>query len=483
MYLQNFVQEKSWITDSSTLDINNRLKLKERIAFNYTLEKGLEKGLLEHDSSSDFENQVQINCIEVLEESHEIEKLISPTVTSIPEKEKKKLSNQISTNVSNKKITKSLKISEKNCLVNHCEQYDSSLQNNTLSLLIPFIPKIVEQFLSENWFRDLFPNLNSQTFPSGCSTSSCFSIIFSACSNNRVHHPTTGALHAILLLDRQSYLSQSEKECISELIIDKLLFPTIPIHFPPNKEFKFDCLSVLNKFCSPNSIKYISSLLVIFLRGDLETRRNVLNYLKCYGLSDPFQYLTRELDSWDIESLETPFDSVRLLNYTIDWLKKLINTIINFTNPFEHISSKSNTTSFPTCIEALNNLVKQKTQLELKSGIIITKQRTLSPVPVSVDPKLKSVVSFPKICSVQKVIRMGETHNSQCHAERETTLINFKKSSLMGMMDNRTSQNLLLHIPVHLQNLTLSQSNQSSVIVEPLQLKRKYFQLTQSQLL
>ena len=481
MYLENSYLEISTITDSSIFDINKHLfQSNDKSKDNFNKHNSLENSLLGDNIISKFEEKSQYHIENIPEQSEDIDQHLSPspTILSITNQRKGNLfGHETSIKLINKKIAKS---SDKPILRNDHNQSCTSIQNTLLPLSTPFIPRILEQFLSEKWFKDLFPDLNSKTFPTNCSLSSCYSIIFSTCSHTLDNlFSTIEALQSIILLDKLSCFSGSDKEDIFDIIIDKLLCPAKPIIFLNNKEFKFASLKVLNKFCFSNSMKYVSYLLTEFLLGDFETRHIILDYLKSYGLSDPFKYLSRELDSWNMVAFSTSLEKPKLLKYTMDWLQELIMSIRNSTNSFTLMTKQ-----YPSCIDALNLLVKRNTVLELQSGLNVSKPRSPSPPDnFKLKHQLKSVVTLPEICFSQKIIRMGETHNSECHNERETTLVNYTNSPFLGILKNDTSKNILLHLPVQHQNLTLSQSNQSRIIVERLQQKRKYFLLTQSQLI
>ena len=475
-YLQNFAQGETFLNQLSTFNMSKVLQMtKDPNIPNFSVGNGPDTSLLEGSQNSHLDS-----IIELLQDAEQplstTNAITDPKGNFYSREPPKKL-------ISNNKVSKVTKTSEKPNFVIAQSQLNSPVSRNLNVPSSPFA-RILEQFKSQHWFKELFPNVTPETFPCDCSLSSYFYIIFSECANTRYYKTTIAALQAMILLDEQAYFSVCEKDHLLGNILNKLLCPEYPITTLRNKEFTYACLSLLNRFCSANNLQYISYLLTEFLLGDFETRSIVLGYLKSYGLTDPFNCLTKELDSWNIESYKTPFLKNKLLKYTIDWLNELVMGHTICTNDPSQFQSIFISKQETNCIGALNLLVKRNTQLEFKTNAAIENLGSHSPHnPCIIELPLKSVVTLPKICSSQQIIRMGETHNSQCHCERETTLHNCIKSPFIKVMEGNTSQSLLLHIPVCHQNVTLSEPNQNKFIVNRMKQQKKYFLLTQSQLI
>ena len=331
----------------------------------------------------------------------------------------------------------------------------------------PNFPNCLRPYLHKSWFKELFPNLESHKFPEDSST--CISMILSACSL-RVHQKTiSAALRAISKIESDFTLSTSHKHHCARMILHILLNCRFLNHpsFVDN-EFVFTYLVTLERFCHKHDVQFLSLLIFNFILGNFDIRLHVLGVLEKYGFFDPFKNLTKELDSWDIQDVKKSLQYSILIDRIILWWDEISAD----TSPLTKTPSIAN--NVLTYIDALNRFVKCSRERISKTVGSRQSQSSFTTNDARVS-SLRSVISLPKIYANCNSVRLGQTHFSRCHTGRESSFIDHQQIMLKD-----SSQYPFLHIPIHYQNIQLPalyEERERSVVVNN---RKKYFVISQS---
>lgn len=179
-------------------------------------------------------------------------------------------------------------------------------------------------------------------------------------------------------------------------------------------------------------------LLFYFAHGDSDLQQLITNYLLRKGLNDPFVYFPTVIE----QNLSTTSQGgARLLSACKEWFQEWIKQLSS-TKQSKHtsISQPANAkvrgtkkaplsqpkqvapeSSEKQTIEVINYLIAAEHENELSRQKPPTPPPPQPPSPELQDVLRNAIIALPKIHQPHSLVRLGETHKSCCHPERETT--------------------------------------------------------------
>lgn len=333
------------------------------------------------------------------------------------------------------------------------------------------LPSYVSQFQGADWFEKYFPNINENTFPKPWNADN-FMTMLSRLLRVAEYVFKTKITDSVSMLYTQENISDATTLSVSKTIISVLNNPKEPptCLVEDQKAFILAALQALNKLGVKDK-DFVIEMMVQFLDGDKEVRVTTMDMLKSCGLHDSQKYLMKELDSWDIWNVEEAdrkadlrkmchswldrwMTSYKLhLEDTIDRMKKGQNVhgklsrsqvgkggkgILRGEGSMETVTtipdlerSKSITVTFDhppdhsvvdsaTYIDCINYFVEMMMDKALE-GLRKGGKRPPGAQENVVQAK-NTVLVLPKLPHKPALVRLGETHTSQCRPHRETNL-------------------------------------------------------------
>nr|XP_006814610.1 PREDICTED: uncharacterized protein LOC100377114 [Saccoglossus kowalevskii] len=163
------------------------------------------------------------------------------------------------------------------------------------------LPGFISQFKGAEWFEKFFPNADSNTFPKPW-TATAFSANLLKLEKIADYETKTQIADALMTLHNQDGLSNSKH--IADTILGLLNTSN-----PPNagesdqKAFILHSLRLLGSLAAENDDTVIE-MMAQYLDGDEEIRNYVRNMFLHFGLQDPHNFFYKELDSWELWSLD-----------------------------------------------------------------------------------------------------------------------------------------------------------------------------------
>ncbi|XP_064640581.1 WD repeat-containing protein 97-like [Lineus longissimus] len=334
------------------------------------------------------------------------------------------------------------------------------------------LPEFISQFKGVEWFEKYFPNCNEKTFPKPWSMSAFVTMLIRVVKISEYEHkvPITNAL---LMLHHQEGIPNNDAvaKSILGLLNNRVKAPSCLDEM--EREFIRAALKLLVAMQAMEKELFME-LMMQYLDGDKDVRADVQEIFHRFGIHDPHHYFFRELDSWDVWNLEETHRKEQLAKICEEWLDKWHTSFkIHLTDTIERLkkgqgvhgkvskspsqsispaksgrsilkatpdyspdplkphssASKSVTVTFDqppdqatidnaTYLEAINYFVEMELERELDKM-----RHGRDRKPTADDGATKNtVLVFPKLPSKQCLVRLGETHTSQCRPHRETNL-------------------------------------------------------------
>ncbi|BFZ13069.1 hypothetical protein BsWGS_16108 [Bradybaena similaris] len=346
------------------------------------------------------------------------------------------------------------------------------------------LPSFITLFVTSEWFHKFFPSCNQNTLPKPWNSDNFISMIYKliriADWGDKVN-----VTDAILYVYAEEGLSESVIVNVARTLVAVLNHHTSPpvCSVTEQKVFILSALKALATLMIKEK-DVVVELLVQFLIGDTDVRSAVLDAVMNLGLADPHRQLQKELDSWDIWSIEEARLRKQLHDMCNEWLdrwmtsyKIRIQDSVDLLNQGHSlhgcISSKKSKQARPTEREAsvssqsavkirpptITDVTSDKQRSSVANGSVtviidnlhgtsvlqsvsyldaityfceimtekeleaLKKGQTLK--RKQEDGKLEfenTVVVLPRILKKPALVRLGEMHTSQCRPERETCL-------------------------------------------------------------
>ncbi|XP_022106675.1 WD repeat-containing protein 97-like isoform X2 [Acanthaster planci] len=181
------------------------------------------------------------------------------------------------------------------------------------------LPSFISQFKGADWFEEYFPNATNKTFPKPW-TVTAFVTMLLRLLKIADYAMKTPILEAIIMLHQQDSLATTK------VVVDTLM-GVLNKSSPPTcqdedeKGFILMALKALQAMSNPDT-EMIVELIVQFLEGDKEVRELVHDIFLVLGLQDMHNYFFKELDSWDVWSVDEENRKKELNAMARRWLEK-----------------------------------------------------------------------------------------------------------------------------------------------------------------
>ncbi|XP_074656785.1 WD repeat-containing protein 97-like [Tubulanus polymorphus] len=326
------------------------------------------------------------------------------------------------------------------------------------------LPDFISQFKGVDWFEKYFPNCNERTMPKPWSTEAFITMLLRVMKIAELQIKIS-VMNAILTIHHQEGVTNNE--AVTKTVIGLLNSSENPMTCLDALQKEF-ILTALRLTCAMRSYTkdLYAEVMCQYMDGDKDVRSTSVDMLKMCGMIDPHNYFTKELDSWDTWGLDDKNRKRTLIAMCSDWLEKWMTQFkIHLNDAIEKLKKgqglhgkvvpptaqtgklsspsksilkrndetvdsnkqKAVTVTFDavpdasliesaTYIEAINYFCEFQLQKELErlrsGGTDKEKKPSL--------PK-NTVLVLPKVDGRTALVRLGETHTSQCRPHRETS--------------------------------------------------------------
>eukprot|EP00794_Sanderia_malayensis_P018922 gene18922-20826_t len=360
------------------------------------------------------------------------------------------------------------------------------------------LPSFILQFKGQKWFEKCFPNALPELFPKPWSMVSFLLLMLEFLRKEQDHEIKIQICAAIMMLLRQTTFDDETLLRIQSSILAQLNLPfeCKPEDADNHKLYTKTCLTLLNSLGLINS-QLIVELMTQFITSDVEIRLHALQTLQDIGLHDHRNYFKRELDTFSTYGI---FDKTQIKSAIKEqckaWLRhwmeqfrqhisslagkiyraKKGNVVRGTKDPKTDVKSilrkgdgqkdkqaDSKKISFmpndfvsdaaknATEIDAINYFCEMEFQQELeraRNAIVAPSEEA-----VKSERLRNTVLILPKIDGYKSLARLGETHKSCCHPERETSLAYDLR---LPPISQSKQDNLARGLIMHLNTLTLN---------------------------
>ncbi|KAK3741975.1 hypothetical protein RRG08_024721 [Elysia crispata] len=184
------------------------------------------------------------------------------------------------------------------------------------------LPDFIKQFVGTEWFDKYFPNCNENTMPKPWTADVFVNMIVKLIRISEWTHKV-GVTDAILSVLAQEGLSDSVSAVVVKTVLAVLNHHTNPPSCaqPDQRNFILAGLRALTTFGIKDK-DVLAELMVQFLDGDRDVRSQVMEVLTSFGLVDPHRQFQKELDSWDIWSIDEKNHLDELHKMSNQWLDR-----------------------------------------------------------------------------------------------------------------------------------------------------------------
>ncbi|XP_071172379.1 WD repeat-containing protein 97-like isoform X3 [Mytilus edulis] len=324
------------------------------------------------------------------------------------------------------------------------------------------LPNYVTQFQGADWFDKYFPNCNENTFPKPWNADT-FMTMLSRLLRVAEYVFKTKITDSLSMLYTQENISDPTAHSVSKTLISVLNSPKDPptCLVEDQKSFIVAALQALSKL-GIRDMDFITEMMVQFLDGDKEVRATTMDMLNSCGLQDQQKYFIKELDSWDIWNVEEADRKADLRKMVHSWLDRWMTSYkLHLEDTIERMKKGQNihgklnrgskgilrkgstdtVTTIPdrasitvtfdqppdqsivdsaTYIDCINYFVEMMMDKAL-DGVRKGGKRPPGAQENVVQAK-NTVLVLPKLPHKPALVRLGETHTSQCRPHRETNL-------------------------------------------------------------
>ncbi|XP_005105308.1 WD repeat-containing protein 97 isoform X2 [Aplysia californica] len=184
------------------------------------------------------------------------------------------------------------------------------------------LPNFIKQFVGTEWFDKYFPNCNENTMPKPWTSDTFVNMIVKLLRIAEWLHKVS-VTDAILLVHTEEGLSDSvviqAVKTLASVLNHHSTPPTCSVK--EQKDFIMSALRALASFAVKDK-DVIAEMMVQFLDGDRDIRASVLEVMTNLGLADPHRQFQKELDSWDIWSLDEKNHREELHKMCNQWLDR-----------------------------------------------------------------------------------------------------------------------------------------------------------------
>ncbi|KAL4234274.1 hypothetical protein ACF0H5_005924 [Mactra antiquata] len=344
------------------------------------------------------------------------------------------------------------------------------------------LPGFISQFKGVDWFEKHFADCE-KSIPKPWSLENFISSLVKLIKT--VEYPYKIAIiEAIMMLHAQDELpdnlTHTVVKAISTVLNHQKDYPTCMIE--EQRNFIIVSVKAIQKLSTTPDKEFVTEMLVQFLDGDKEVRSEVMTILTNCGLQDQHKFLPKELDSWDIWNVEEDDRKSDLRKMCHQWLDRWMTTYklhledtidrmkkgqnihgrinkeqLKKSSPNKSILRRSVgigtdgtvhddqetvttlddgqkrgvTVTFDkppdpsllehaTYIDAVNYFCDMMMEKELEA--LRAPGKKMPGAKENVVQAKNTVLVLPKIPHKPSLVRLGETHTSQCRPHRETNL-------------------------------------------------------------
>jgi len=356
------------------------------------------------------------------------------------------------------------------------------------------LPPYIEQFKECDWFKQLFPDATKKAFGGDVNVDDFIKILLEHLAKMNDYKMKSNLIMAILLLLNQEGFMKTTCTLLHNKILAQLNNSAgAPTSKSSEEERNFirKCLHLLLELKDITQM-VIVELMAQYILAAPRFRMEIANTFSELGVIDSKGYFIQELcTAFDVTEYEASQRKQQLSDLCFDWLSKWLKLlrqhitslagkicrassgqVVKGTASKENIKSilkkdtknknkkgnektqdkaiafvpdkfVSEAASHVTPIEAINYFCEMKFEEELAKF----KTEEVKPEKKSEEKKDKTrntVLLLPKINNFVSLARIGETHQSICHPERETSLA--KDFILPSINGKNGIHSLLLHI-------------------------------------
>jgi len=311
----------------------------------------------------------------------------------------------------------------------------------------PPLPNFVVMFQDEPWFRAYLPSPDPATFPE--TNLSQFVNMMLDAMRKAAFHVKAEVCQALVLVHTQfSIPTPTDVKLTLLQLLNEDPLPRLVL--PDEKQFVIDALKLLRKMNIMDE-SVLMELMAQFIDGDDSVRSLVQAILKARGLLNDNNYVEVELDGWETWKLEgDPKRKAKLIIMAEDWMKEWKAKYNEF---ISHISDEAKKTgkSVSEIMGMLSAPGTSPTISIVNFFVYKCKEKDDAALTLETDTKKgrsavrNAVISMPGIRK-SNLMRLGESHRSRCHSERESTLTRFlppldsrQQSRLNVLMDGFTT--------------------------------------------
>ncbi|CAG5117443.1 unnamed protein product, partial [Candidula unifasciata] len=184
------------------------------------------------------------------------------------------------------------------------------------------LPDFIRLFVTADWFHKFFPNCNENTLPKPW-TSDSFVVMICKLLRIADWGDKVKVTDSILYVYTEEGLNESVTINVVRTLVAVLNHHASPpaCSVTEQKEFILTALKALATLTVKEK-EVVVELMVQFLLGDTEVRSAVLDAMRNLGLVDPHRQLQKELDFWDVWSIEEAKLRQELHNMCSEWLER-----------------------------------------------------------------------------------------------------------------------------------------------------------------
>lgn len=337
------------------------------------------------------------------------------------------------------------------------------------------LPMFITQFQTSDWFRVCFPEVDSTTFEKPRTRSKFIKSLLKCLVETEDYQLKTKLIPALFVLYNQEKFDEEITQLVRSTILHQLNIPgeASPVsNSPAQLIFIKKCLQLLFEFKDVTHA-IIVELMTQFLLGTASFRKEIMTTFEELGLEDSKGYFPTELyTAFDVSQVEVGEQRQELHNLCSEWLdlwtEKFQRHITSLTGKIcraskgkvvrgtaksenvksilkreagrrkksakVHKQGKSiafvsddfvtEAANHITPIEVINYFCEMKYENHLERARLeaLAAQTTQKQVKKKVDEIRNTVLVLPYVEGYVSLARLGETHESKCHPERETSL-------------------------------------------------------------
>jgi len=360
------------------------------------------------------------------------------------------------------------------------------------------LPSFITQFKGMPWFENFFSDANTELFPKPWTVDTFVKVFLSQIQKTLDYDMKMQICAAIMLIDRQEGLTHETAEKVNRTMIAELNIPNHPTArgSPEAKQFLRVALQ-LSHSMRIYDVSFVAELMSQFIDGDEEIRNFVHELFVSIGVPDTAGYFAKELDAFDTKDIPESGRKKIVKGMCVEWLNKWLS---QFRQHIRSLAGKINraqagsvvkgtkTPKTPSSIKGILKTDKGSSQkktasemskppgisfdLEALGGEAAEKVSPAEGINYFCDIKMEeelervrsrprekarpvqakdnsrnTVLILPKIQSKRSLARLGETHCSHCHPERETSLaLAFPLPTIYQTRRRVVFNNMILHL-------------------------------------